>query len=305
MGKSSSKGKYIGITLGAALIYSFSVPCLTLFGGFLPSILQGSFMYFGATIAMLIFMIISKFSKAKKEERLTKKELPYLIAITLTDMVSSVLLMYGLKLVSSDVSSLLLSFQTIMTALIAVIFFKERLGLLGWIGLGLILASSIALNISDKGFTFNYGCIFILIPCVLWGIQNNLSRKISYKDPKEIIFYKSLFTGISNLIISSLIGETLNSSNYIYGFYTMLLGMMTYGLAIMLYIIACRGLGTGIASSFFGINPFLGSLISIMVFSLIPTISFYISGVLMVGGMIVLSFNSYRKEKKNKLTLKS
>ncbi|QPQ30595.1 DMT family transporter [Lysinibacillus sp. JNUCC 51] len=79
--------------------------------------------------------------------------------------VYQVALNYGEQTISAGVASLLVSTTPIFTALLAVIFYREKLGLWGWVGslLGFSGVAFITVGGSTEGFSFNTGIIIVLV----------------------------------------------------------------------------------------------------------------------------------------------
>ncbi len=291
--------KNISVVLIAALIYSFSVPFISMFSSTVPTFLKTSSLYFGAVVAMCIILIIERFTKKDKEKlKITKKEIPMLIAICLTDILASISLMYGLNKVAGDTASLLLSLQTVLTFVFAIILFKEKIGIFGWFGLVFIFIACILTSVNENGFNFSIDLIFIIIPCILWAIQNNLNKKINC-DAKQVTLFKSLSTGIVTLILSLCFGEINNIGNYSHVFYLFVVGFFCYGIAIYLLVRISKSMGAGIASCYFGINPVLGALLSILICNDKPYFTLYISIGFVLLGVIFCTINEIRNAKGN------
>lgn len=121
--------KGIAIALLAALCYSISSPLSKLILNYLSPTLMAGFLYLGAGICMLfiyLFRLVFK-KKIKKEKKLTKKDLPYVIGMVILDIAAPILMMFGLSTTSAANASLLNNFEIVMTSLIALLFFKEKI----------------------------------------------------------------------------------------------------------------------------------------------------------------------------------
>jgi drug/metabolite transporter (DMT)-like permease len=305
MNNTKERTKFILILLVCAFAYGFSVPLLSLWGSSLPSYMSIAFMYFGATIAIFIMYIYKKlFTKTFKNKPFEKKERPLMLFIILADALSSLFLVHGLTLVSAETSSLLLSFQIVVVAVVAVILLKERLSMFGWIGLGLIVAGGISLSLNENGLSVDVNAIFILIPCILWGIQTDMIKKISGQDPVKVCLIKTTGAAIIDICFASLMGESLSVSNVPNGLKILFLGFITYGLAVCVMLICQRHLGASVTSCYFGLAPFIGSVYSLFIFHTVPYFTFYIAAGLNVLGIIFVTINEYLPRIKNHLKLK-
>lgn len=268
----------------AAALYGISSPISKLLLKEIPPTLMASFLYLGAGSGIAIVQFIKhKKYKEKTEARLTKHELPYIIGMVLLDIVAPISLMYGLTMTTAANASLLNNFEIVATSLIALLIFKESISKRLWGAIFLIVVSSVILSIEDlSGFSFSFGSIFVLIACICWGLENNCTRKLSVKDPLEIVVIKGFGSGIGSLLIACALGERTNNVYYIIA--ALLLGFFAYGLGISFYIYSQRELGAAKTSAYYAIAPFIGVGLSLIIFREIPTFSFIIALVIMIIG---------------------
>ena len=105
---------------------------------------------------------------------------------------------------------------------------------------------------------------------------------LSLKDPLQIVVIKGFGSGLGSLIISIAIQES--SWNWLYIFYTLLLGFVAYGMSIFLYIKAQRELGAARTSAFYATAPFIGVIISWIVLHESITTTFIIALIIMLIG---------------------
>ena len=175
------------LALLAALLFGVSAPLSKLLLSDIAPMPLASLLYFGCGAGVLLFKLATAFShkKEKTEAGMSRRDVPWLAGIILTGGVAApVILMYSLKATPSATASLLLNFEAVATACIAAIFFKESLGKRVWISIALITAATVVLSWSDSGqWGFSLGAVGIITACLLWGIDNNLTRNISAKDP--------------------------------------------------------------------------------------------------------------------------
>jgi drug/metabolite transporter (DMT)-like permease len=120
----------------------------------------------------------------------------------------------------------------------------------------------------------------------MWGVDNNLTRNISAKDPLVIVTVKGLAAGLVSLIIAVALGNTFPSPGVT--LLALLLGSLSYGLSIFLFVYAMRGLGAGRTSALFGTAPLAGILLSFLIFREIPGIFFFIALLVIASGAYIL-----------------
>ena len=276
--------KAILMAIAAAALYGISSPVSKLLLTEIPPTLMAALLYLGAGFGMLIVNSFRGFSHKKQvEAKVTAKELPYILGMIVLDIAAPVLLMFGLTLTTSENASLLNNFEIVTTSLIALLVFKEAVGRRMWLAILLITTSSVVLSVNDyRSFSFSVGSVFVLMACICWGFENNCTRMLSVKDPRQIVVIKGLGSGVGALVIS-IVGKQF-SHNVMYIILTILLGFVAYGLSIYLYIHAQRELGAARTSSYYAAAPFIGVLISWMIFHDTITMNFIIALAIMLLG---------------------
>ncbi|WP_352418390.1 DMT family transporter [Proteiniborus sp.] len=285
--------KAIFFAILAAALYAISSPVSKLLLKEVPPTLMASFLYLGAGLGMSVVDIIKRRKYTEKTEaRLTKQELPYTIGMVALDIAAPIFLMIGLTMTSAANVSLLNNFEIVATSLIALIIFKEPIGkrLLG--AIFLITMSSVILSVEDiSSFSFSFGSIFVLLASICWGLENNCTRKLSVKDPLQVVIIKGFGSGIGSLIIAFILGEKANNISFI--IVSLILGFFAYGLSIFFYIYAQRDLGAAKTSAYYAVSPFIGVGLSLIIFRDIPTPSFIIALSIMIIGMYFASIEKH------------
>ncbi len=281
--KAVGRGAAITAVFAAAL-YGISSPISKLLLQELPPTLMAALLYLGAGIGMLAVRFAGSLRfREQKEAKLTKKELPYVIAMVLLDIAAPILLMFGLLFSEPANVALLNNFEIVATSFIALFLFKEAIGRRMWIAIGLISLSSIVLSLEGtRSLHFSIGSLFVLLACCCWGFENNCTRRLSIKDPVQIVIIKGIGSGLGALSISLLIGQY---SRHIPSLLSaMLLGFIAYGLSIYFYIKAQRELGAARTSAYYATAPFIGVVISWIIFKEGITVQFLIALAIMLLG---------------------
>lgn len=281
-----NKSTKIGILLAilAAALYAINSPLSKILLDYMPSTLMAGFLYISAGIGMAFVALIRKICKfPKTEQRLTQKELPFAIAMILLDIAAPICLLYGLKSTTAANASLLNNFEIVATTTIALVVFKEKISLRLWLGIVFVTLSCALLSFEDlSSLQFSFGSLFILLACVCWGFENNCTRKISSKDPMQIVILKGIFSGLGSIIIGLCIGERITTLWSIFA--VIAVGLVAYGLSIFFYVYAQRLLGAARTSAYYAIAPFIGTALSLVIFRQIPAYTYYIALVLMAIG---------------------
>lgn len=248
---------------------------------------MAGFLYLGAGVGMGAIAIGRKIAKKPMaENKLTKKELPYTIAMILLDIAAPISLMFGLKSTTAASASLLNNFEIVITAIIALVVFKEKISPRLWLGILFVTVSCLLLSFEDvSNFKFSYGSLFILLASVCWGFENNCTRKISSKDPMQIVLLKGIFSGIGSIIIGLAIGERVT---VVWSVFAVLgVGFVAYGLSIFFYVYAQRILGAARTSAYYAVAPFIGTVLSLAIYPVLPHYTFFIAlGVMLIGAWL-------------------
>jgi len=245
-----------------------------------------AFLYLGSGFGALIFMGTQyiRHDGQSVEAQVTATDVPWLLGgIIAGGVAAPIILLIGLEQTPASTASLLLNFEGVSTALIAVFFFKEAVDKsIGW-AIGLITLASFLLSWNGNNeWGFSLGAFGIIAACLLWGLDNNFTRHISAKDPLMIVAVKGFGAGLFSLLLSFILKKPLPSLNII--LWSMLLGFISYGLSIQLFILSMRDLGAARTSVLFGTAPFVGMLLSIVLLREIPQVLFWVAFPVMVAG---------------------
>ena len=299
MKKTATTGILLAIL--AAALYAINSPFSKLLLDYMPSTLMAGFLYIGAGLGMGVIALIRKVKKTERaEEKITKADLPYTLAMIFLDIAAPIFLLLGLSHTTAANASLLNNFEIVATAMIALMIFKERISPRLWIGILFVTASCVLLSLEDiSSLTFSIGSLFILLACVCWGIENNCTRKLSEKDPLEIVLLKGIFSGLGSVIIGLCLGERIE---VLWSIFAVLgVGFVAYGLSIFFYVYAQRMLGAARTSAYYAVAPFIGTLLSLLIFRDVPQYIFFIAiGFMIIGAWLCSNDEPIFKKKRNK-----
>jgi len=171
----------------------------------------------------------------------------------------------GLRTTPASTASLLLNLEVVLTALIAWVFFHEGFNLRVGVGFAFIVAGGVVVSwTGEVGFAVPIGAVAVAGACGCWAIDNNLTQKVSAKDPRQIATLKGLIAGGANLAIGLVVGGSLPSLNSTAA--TMTIGVFGYGVSLMLFVLALRSLGAARTGAYFAVAPFVGVIVAVVVF---------------------------------------
>ena len=280
----TTQARAVGFAILAAALYALNAPLSKVLLGQVPARMMAALLYLGAGAGMLMLRLMQKsMGKPSAEAPLTRKELPYTVAMVVLDVAAPIFLMLGLTGTSAASASLLNNFEIVATSLIALAIFRERISGRLWLAIGLVTLSSIVLSLEGGGsLQFSLGSLLVLLACCCWGLESNCTRALSEKDPLEIVVVKGFGSGLGAMIVALACGEHLPALLPALG--ALALGFVAYGLSIFFYIYAQRTLGAAKTSTWYAISPFIGVGLSLVIFRQIPGLMFWVALAIMAAG---------------------
>jgi len=276
----------IGLALGAAVLFGVSTPfAKLLLSDAAPQLLAG-LLYLGSGLGLGIVWLRGRYTaEGARETPLTRRNIPWLAgAIVFGGVLGPLLLMIGLTRTPASSASLLLNLEGVFTALLAWFVFRENFDRRIALGMLSIVAGGLALSwggrLSWGGLA---GPIAVAGACLCWAIDNNLTQKVSAGDPVQIAMLKGLAAGSVNTAIAFLLSASLPAAPRVAG--ALALGFLSYGVSLVLFVLALRHLGTARTGAYFSTAPFVGALLSLAIFRERPTTLFIVAGALMALGV--------------------
>lgn len=272
----------------AALLFGASTPFSKTLVGQVPPVMLAGLLYMGSGLGLLAWFMgraIMARHDQQAPARLTRPDLPWLGgAILAGGITGPVLLMIGLTLTPASSASLLLNMEGVLTALLAWFVFKENFDRRIFAGMVLIVIAGALLSWEQiPVLGVPWGTLAIVAACLYWGIDNNLTRKVSASDAVQIAGIKGLVAGSVNLMIAFALGLSLPQWNttLIAG----VVGFCGYGLSLVLFVLALRHLGTARTGAYFSVAPFAGAAISLLMLDEPPGWVFWSAASLMAVGI--------------------
>ena len=269
------KQRAAGYAVLAAALYAVSVPLSKQLMNQVAPTMMAAFLYLGAGLGLGMYGLVERrIGRGKKPDPLTRKELPYTVAMVVLDIAAPILLMLGISMSNSASVSLLNNFEIVATSIIALVIFGEAISRRLWLAIALVtLASAILSFEGAQALAFSRGSLFVLGACLCWGFENNCTKMISNKSSVEIVVIKGTFSGLGSLVVALIVGERLPALGWIAC--VLALGFVAYGLSIHFYIMAQKDLGAAKTSAFYAVAPFLGVAFGMLLLNERPGIRFY------------------------------
>ena len=276
------------LALLSAALFGLSTPAAkVLLGTIDPTVLAG-LLYCGAGLGVAVVRRVGWFASAqagRSEAALGRSDVPYLAgAIVAGGVAGPVLLMSGLQRTDASAASLLLTLEGVATALMAWFIFRENFDRRIALGMACLVGGAVVLSWTGQPeLSGLLGPLAIVGACVAWGLDNNLTRKVSLADPLQVVELKGLIAGPVNLGLGLVAGGQLPGLSV--ASLAGLVGFVGYGVSLVLFVHALRHLGTARTGAYFSTAPFLGAIVALVLLREPLTGQLIAAGLLMAIGV--------------------
>lgn len=242
----------------AALSFGAATPASKPLVESLGPVALAGLLYLGAALGALPFALGGDGLRAI--ERLDRRNALRLAgAIVLGGVIGPLLLLAALERSSAASVSLASGLEGPLTAVLGALLFRDALGRLGWIAVGLASLSGALLAGGDDRTAFA-PTLMVAAACVAWALDNHLTALLDGVVPAAATFAKGLAAGLANLAMALLLDARAFGSSEVAA--ALAVGALGYGLSITLYVTAAQQIGATRAQTVFAAAPFLGALVS-------------------------------------------
>ncbi|MEJ7809581.1 MAG: EamA family transporter [Gemmatimonadaceae bacterium] len=276
----------VGLALAAAALFGVSAPfAKLLLRGAAPQLLAG-LLYLGSGVGLaLVWLYRGRRASGRREAPLTRRDAPWLAgAIAFGGVAGPLLLMVGLLRTPAATAALLLNFEGVFTALLAWFVFRENFDRRIALGMLVIVAGGAMLSWGGRLTWGNLaGPLAVAGACLAWAVDNNLTQKVSGGDPVQVAMLKGLVAGAVNTGIALALGAAWPAAGGVTG--ALVLGFLSYGVSLTLFVLALRYLGTARTGAYFSVAPFAGAAAALALFPERPTALFLAGAALMALGV--------------------
>ncbi|MHB0953964.1 MAG: DMT family transporter [Allorhizobium sp.] len=275
----------VPLALSSAVLFGVSAPLSKWLVGSIDPWLLAGILYVGAGIGLAVMhMVRPLIGLPNAETQLQRSDLPWLAAVILFGgLLGPLFLMLGLSLTSAASGSLLLNLEGLATMAIAWLVFRENVDRRLLLGAAAILCGAVLLSWNGQRLQLDAGGLFIAAACLAWGIDNNLTRKLSSSDPVQVAMIKGIVAGFTNVALALIVGASLPSFKLIGA--GALVGFFGIGLSLVMFMLGLRHLGTARTGAYFSLAPFIGAVLAVIMFNETITLQFLIAGLLMAVGL--------------------
>ncbi len=277
----------VGVAFAAAALFGASTPFAKILLGEVSPILLAGLLYFGSGVGLSLVRLArrGRENKGAGEAALPRSQWGWLAgAVLFGGALGPVLLMLGLQSTAASTASLLLNLEGVFTALLAWFVFRENFDARIALGMVAIVAGGLVLSWqSGAGLVFSSGALLVAGACLCWGVDNNLTQKVSSSDPFQIAAIKGLVAGSVNLAIAFALGASLPPVPVLAG--ALVVGFLGYGLSLACFVLALRHIGTARTGAYFSLAPFVGAAVALLLLREPIASTFWFAGALMGVGV--------------------
>ncbi|HUR87579.1 MAG TPA: EamA family transporter [Ramlibacter sp.] len=269
--------------LGAALLFGAGTPLAKLLLEGASPWLLAALLYLGSGAGLAVMRVLVRASRV----RLPAGQAKWLAGASFCGGVAGpVLMMMGLAAMPASSASLLLNAEAVFTALIAWIVFRENVDVRIFTGFACIVAGAAVISWPGSPEWAGWQpSLLVLGACFAWGVDNNLTRKVSLTDASWIAMVKGLAAGTTNLALAFALGAQVPSLQVTAG--AALVGFASYGASLTLFVLALRGLGTARTGAYFSVAPFFGAIVAVLWLQEPVTAALLAAGGLMATGVVL------------------
>lgn len=278
------------VTLLAAALFGASTPIAkSLVGSVSPPLLAG-LLYCGSGLGLLPLWLLA--GRGRFGAMPAKKDWLWLLAaVAVGGIIAPLLLMYGLHGTAAGSASMLLNLESVLTVAIAALLFREAVDRRVWVAAAImLLAATLLVYDPSAAFGFSISAGLVVGACLMWALDNNLTRRVSATDAVFLALFKGLVAGAFNVSLAKATGSDWPPVPTIAT--ALLLGFLGYGVSLTLFIVGLRHLGSARAGAHFSAAPFFGAAVAILALGEPLTAQFFVAaGLMAIATYLVLSEN--------------
>ena len=275
----------IAFALLSAALFGASTPFAKLLVGDVAPLLLAGLLYLGSGVGLLAWLVLRRVAAGEHTTPFPRGDLPWIAgAIACGGVLGPAALMYGLRLTEASAASLLLNLESLFTALIAWIAFRENVDRRVALGMLCIVAGGALLSWRQSFGAGGWaGPLLIAGACLAWALDNNLTRRASGGDAVALAGAKGLAAGLANTVLALAFGASPPAPGTVAA--AALLGLAGYGLSLVFFILALRDLGTARTGAYFAVAPFFGAVLALAFLGETAGAAFWGAAALMAAGV--------------------
>jgi len=272
--------------LASAALFGASTPIAKALVGEMAPLLLAGLLYAGSGVGLLVVLAARQLIEPDRRVALPAgaEWLWLAAAILFGGIAAPIALMYGLVSTPASSASLLLNLEAVFTAILAWFVFRENFDRRIALGMAAIIFGGVTLAWTPGGDgKISTGSLFIAAACLCWAFDNNLTRRVSTAEPLVVAGTKGLVAAIVNIGVALALGQRVPGSVTLLSAAS--LGLLGYGVSLVLFVLALRNLGTARTGAYFSVAPFFGAALGVALLGDAVTWQLLVAGALMALGV--------------------
>ncbi len=247
--------------LAAAALFGASTPLARALVGSIDPLWLAGLLYAGSGFGLLLVLAVRHWGGAGERRRvasIARGDVWWLAATAVSGgVIAPALFTFGLRATSGASASLLLNLETVFTVAIAWFVFREHRNARVVTGMAFIVIACVVLGVDGGGIgRFDRGALPIALASLFWALDNNLTRKVAANDAMLVAATKGVTGGIVNLALAASVAGPMPPPAPALA--AGVVGLLGYGVSLMLFVVALRELGVARASAYYATAPFIG-----------------------------------------------
>jgi len=266
-----TRARGVAYALLSAVLFGGSTPFVRPVLERVDPVASAGYLYLGQALVLSLWWIAARAVGSRREARLGRGDLAPLVAgIVAGGLIAPGAFTAGLSLLPAHRASLLLGLEIVFTLMIAILFRGERLAPRGWAGALLLLLAGVAVSwpaaASGTGVVPALpiaGTLLVVLACLGWATDSNVTASISSKDPTAISLLKGWAAAFAYLSGCALVGRPLGATASD-ALSLLVAGAVGYGIALRFFVLALRYLGAALTTTLFSTAPIAGFALSVI-----------------------------------------
>ena len=203
----------------------------------------------------------------------------------------------GIESTSASAAAVIFSMNPVFTVLIASLALRERLGILGWLGVGIGLLGAFA---AITGFEFSgmfsrddfLGSLLVLFSAVTWSVYTVYGKKYSERYGSQVLSLLTMAVGAVLLAVLLTVqggwGEMADYGLRAWA-WLLYLGIITVGLGYILYFEGMRRVPASRGASLFYLKPVLAVFIAYLALGEPISYSLVLASLMVAAGILLVT----------------
>jgi len=239
-------------------------------------------------VASLVLAVYAAFTRMRLP---AKSDLPRIaLAGFLGITVYHLALNFGEVRVSAGAAALLISAGPVFTAIMSVVFLRERITLTGWVGIAIAFAGVALISLGETGgFSFEPGALLVLLAAISTAAYFIVSKQgLRIYSPIEFTAYTIWAGTIPMLVFAPSLIAQIPQAAPSATLAIIYLGVFPAAVAYVLWSYALARMPASLLSTFLYLSPVLAMLIAWAWISEVPQALTIAGGLVAIAGVVLV-----------------